>query len=180
MQDHLNSANASSQECEFECSDCNYQFASRYCNKSHKVNKLSGKIGNYCNFLSQLRNCQLCIQDFELTSRCRHFGNKIRAHRASEKKRKSDDETLIGSVNTGENDNYVKCGFCSGFYLRGTTTHSCFLRPSDSIFGNSSHCSSTIKSHNVFYYDIESRLETYYECKVEKPETFDEFGNLVI
>ena len=30
-----------------------------------------------------------------------------------------------------------------------------------------------------FYYDIESRLETYYECKLEEPESFDEFGKIV-
>ena len=111
------------------CSDCNYQFANRYCYESHKINKLSEKIENYCDFLSQLRNCQLCIQDFELTSRCRHFGKKIHDDRCIEKRRKSYDEILIGSVfsSVGKNDNYVKCGFCSGFYLKGTTTsHSCF------------------------------------------------------
>ena len=32
----------------------------------------------------------------------------------------------------------------------------------------------TIKTHNVFYYDIESRLEQYYKCKVERPEKYDE------
>ena len=31
----------------------------------------------------------------------------------------------------------------------------------------------------MFYYDIESRLETCYECKVEQPELFDELGNMV-
>ena len=36
-----------------------------------------------------------------------------------------------------------------------------------------------IKAHDVFYYDIKSQLETYYQCKVEKPKCFNEFGNLV-
>ena len=57
--------------------------------------------------------------------------------------------------------------------------HSCFLRKGDSIFGNPNHRSSIMKSHNVFYYNIEGRLETCYECKVEEPESFDELGNMV-
>ena len=35
-----------------------------------------------------------------------------------------------------------------------------------------------IKSYNVFYYDIKSRLENYYKCKVECPEQFDKNGRL--
>ena len=31
----------------------------------------------------------------------------------------------------------------------------------------------------MFYYNIESRLETCYECKVEEPESFEELGNMV-
>ena len=32
---------------------------------------------------------------------------------------------------------YVKCGYCSDFYLRGVSnSHNCFLRRSDSIFGD--------------------------------------------
>ena len=30
-----------------------------------------------------------------------------------------------------------------------------------------------------FYHDIESRLEIYYKCKVEKPDVFDDFGSLI-
>ena len=74
---------------------------------------------------------------------------------------------------------YVKCGFCSRFYLKGSVSHSCFLKQSDSIFGNSSRRSSTIKSQNVFYYDIESRLENYCECKVERPELIGEDGQVI-
>ena len=32
---------------------------------------------------------------------------------------------------------YVKCGYCSDFYLRGVSnSHNCFLQRSDSIFGD--------------------------------------------
>ena len=74
---------------------------------------------------------------------------------------------------------YVKRGFCSDFYLKGNSSHSCFLKQSDSILANSSRRSSTIKSYNVFYYDIESRLEDYFECKVESSEMVDSFGNVI-
>ena len=37
-----------------------------------------------------------------------------------------------------------------------------------------------IKSHYVFYYDIESRLENYFECKVERPELIGEDGQVIL
>ena len=37
-----------------------------------------------------------------------------------------------------------------------------------------------IKLHNVFYYDIESRLECYYECKVERPERYDDLTSQLV
>ena len=57
--------------------------------------------------------------------------------------------------------------------------HSCFLKSTDSILANPSSRSSTIKSHNVFYYDIESRLESYFECKVESPKMIDSNENVI-
>ena len=90
-----------------------------------------------------------------------------------EKQRKEEELTNESSMIVGRNHLfangikiYLKCGFCSDFYLRGSLSHSCFLKSTDSIFGNKSRRSITIK-HNIFYYDIESRLETYFECKVK-------------
>ena len=64
---------------------------------------------------------------------------------------------------------YTKCGYCSDFYLRGVSnSHNCFLRRSDSIFGNERKRSNTIHAQNVFYYDIESRLEERLECRFQE------------
>ena len=62
--------------------------------------------------------------------------------------------------------------------MKGNSSHSCFLKSMDSILENPSCHSSTIKSHNVFCYDIESRLENYFECKVESPENVVSNGNI--
>ena len=43
------------------------------------------------------------------------------------------------------------------------------------MFGNESRRSTTIKAHNVFYYDIESRLESHFECKFQR---FDDKGGI--
>ena len=72
---------------------------------------------------------------------------------------------------------YVKCGYCSEYYLKGCQGHSCFLAPIDSIFGNEARCSSTICTHNVFYYDIESHLEDKFECRFQE---LNHQGNLVM
>ena len=47
--------------------------------------------------------------------------------------KKSIAEVLVRKAFSGEynGSDYVKCGFCSGCYLRGTTSHSCFLKPSE-------------------------------------------------
>ena len=103
--------------------------------------------------------------------------------KGSPSRRRDDEEILVGSKHSFANSQqrkYVKCGFCSGFYLKGSISHSSFLKQSDSIFGNSSRRSSTIKSHNVFCYDIESRLENYFECKVERPELIGEDGRVIL
>ena len=46
-------------------------------------------------------------------------------------------------------------------------TSKVFLRNSDSIFGDVKKRSKTIHSHNVFFYDIESRLEERLECRFQ-------------
>ena len=63
--------------------------------------------------------------------------------------------------------------------FKGSTTHSCFLNPTDSLFKNNRR-STTIKAHNVICYDIESQLEQYYKCKVERPEMYDELTGKLI
>ena len=42
-----------------------------------------------------------------------------------------------------------------------------FLKKTNSIFGNEKKRSSTIHAHNVFFYDIESRLEERFECRFQ-------------
>ena len=64
---------------------------------------------------------------------------------------------------------YVKCGYCSEFYLRKVSNnHNSFLRKTDSILGDEKKRSSTIHAQNVFYYDIESRLEEQVECRFQE------------
>ena len=63
---------------------------------------------------------------------------------------------------------YVKHGYCSDFYVKGFSgNHSCFLKKTDSIVGDEKKRSSTIHAHNVFFYDIESRLEEWFECRFQ-------------
>ena len=83
------------------------------------------------------------MNDFALTLKCNHFG----------KKRKKEELTNESSMIVGRNHLfangvkkiYVKYGFCSDFYLRGSSSHCCFLKSTDSIFGNKSRQSTTIK-----------------------------------
>ena len=64
---------------------------------------------------------------------------------------------------------YVKCGYCSDFYLQGVSnSHNCFLRRSDSIFGDEKKRSNMIHAQNVFYYDIESQLEERWNVGFKK------------
>ena len=186
VENHLNYDNSFYEE-ELHCSMCEQHFTYEFCYQSHRIEKFNGESGDYCQFLMALKNCRMCFEDFQLTLCCKHFNkpplqcDDISVRRM--KKRHHDEEdVLVGCsqiYTKGERGNYIKCGFCCDFYLRGTVTHSFFLKKGDSIFGNPNHQSSTIKSHNVFYYDIESRLETCYEYKVEEPESFDELGNMV-
>ena len=122
----------------------------------------------------------VCIKNFELNLKYKHFGKEAKMF--SKKKAIDDEGTLIGCVYSSVNNvkrEYVKCGFCSDFYLKGNSSHSCFLKSTDSILANPSRRSSTIKSHNVFYYDIESRLENYFEFKLESPEKIGSNGNVI-
>ena len=48
-----------------------------------------------------------------------------------------------------------------------SNSHNCFLRRSDSIFGDEKR-SNTIHAQNVFYYDIESQLEERLECRFQE------------
>ena len=82
--------------------------------------------------------------------KCRPYGKRKRNERSI-----VNYQSLIGkkhSFGNRGNKQYVKCGFCSNFYLKGTLSHSCFLKPTDSNFGNVSRQSTAITSHNVFYY----------------------------
>ena len=46
----------------------------------------------------------------------------------------------------------MKCVYCSDFYLTDcANSHSCFLKLKDSLFGDASKRSSTIRAHNVFF-----------------------------
>ena len=77
----------------------------------------------------------------------------------------------------GANYLYVNCDYCSNFYLRGcANSHSCFLKLEDSLFGDASKRLSTIRAHNIFFYDIKSWLEKKFECKFKK---IDPMGNVV-
>ena len=69
----------------------------------------------------------------------------------------------------------VRCGYCSASYVKGSQEHKCFLSSKDSVFGNEKKRSQTITVHNVFYYDMESRLEKKYECKFQE---VDDVGNV--
>ena len=165
---------------DIKCEECQRFFSNAFCFESHKAKKLYGEFQSYCDYLSSLKNYESCIKNFELNLKCKHFGKEAKMFL---KKKAIDNEvTLIGLVYSSVNNvkrEYVICGFCSDFYLKGNSSHSCFLKSTDSILANSSCRSSTIKSHNVFYYDIESRLENYFECKVESPEKIGSNGNVI-
>ena len=45
--------------------------------------------------------------------------------------------------------------------------HVCFLKRTDSMFGDPTKRSRTIHARKVFFYDIESRLEEKYECRFQ-------------
>ena len=93
------------------------------------------------------------MEEFELIRRCRH-----------ERSRKGVREEEEGQT---KRNKLVRCGYCSESYERGSLNHKCFLSRKDSVFGNVRKRSKTINVHNVFYFDIESRLEVKYECKFQ-------------
>ena len=62
-----------------------------------------------------------CLNNFELSLKCRHYGKRKRNERSI-----VNDQSLIGkkhSFGNRGNKQYVKCGFCSDFYLKGTLSH---------------------------------------------------------
>ena len=147
---------------EFFCDDCGRAFLQESCYEGHKAKKLQGEYKSYCDFLCTLRNCDECRKDFGLSFKCRHFGKKRRC--------------IVRNVyfsNSSLRDSsgpsrYVKCGYCSDFYIMDFPgNHVCFLRCTDSMFGDPTKQSRTIHAHNVFFYDIESRLEEKYECRFQ-------------
>ena len=109
---------------------------------------MKGDHEKYCSFLSTLRNCGACRKDFSLSIKCDHFG----------KKKKDNGHKNVFFLNNdvgGANNLYVKCGYCSDFYLRGcANSHSCFLKLNDSLFGDASKRLSMICAHNVFFFMI--------------------------
>ena len=98
-----------------------------FCFESHLINKLNGEHSSYCKFLKTLKNCESCLLEFGLYSQCKHFGKKIRRRRM-----KDGEDVLIGSGYSSSSNNlqsqYTNCGFCSDFYLKGSSSHSCYLK----------------------------------------------------
>ena len=131
---------------ELFCEDCGRCFFQESCFESHKTKKLNGGYETYCSFLRTLRTCNKCRHEFSLSIKCHHFGktNNKRQHRNIYFSNYSSKEYCGPSK-------YVKCGYCSDFYVKGFSgNHACFLRNSDSIFGDVKKRSKTIHSHNVF------------------------------
>ena len=115
------------------CDDCDRVFLQEFCYESHKAKKLRGEYESYCDFLCTLLNCDDCRRDFSLSVKCRHFGKK---KRRIENVFFSNDSLRQTSSNGGVRK-YVKCGYCSDFYFKGFTgSHHCFLKKTDSIFGD--------------------------------------------
>ena len=148
VENHLNYDNSFYEE-ELHCSMCEQHFTNEFCYQSHRIEKFNdGECRDYCQFLKGLRDCKMCLKDFQLTLCCKPF-NKQPPSQCDDvsgvrrmKKKCRDEEVLVGCSQAyakGERGNYIKCGFCSDFYLRCTVTHSCFLKKSDSIFGDPNH-----------------------------------------
>ena len=151
------------------CIECEHDFRNEFCYAAHLHVKLNGRFKSYCELLRVLDQCDRCISEFELIRRCCHKRGRKRYH---EDGGDSDDD---GQRTTIRNK-FVRCGYCSESYLRGSSDHRCFLSSKDSVFANAKKRSKTITVHNVFYFDIESCLETRYECKFQK---MDVQGNIV-
>ena len=137
-------------ECSLWCGECGRDFCNDFCFVAHSRTNLreGGRFENFCELLGTLDQCQRCMEGFELVHRCRHKRNRKGAIR--------DDDAA-------KRNKLVRCGHCSESYERGSSNHKCFLSKRDSVFGNLRKRSKTINVHNVFYFDIESRLEVKYD-----------------
>ena len=139
------------------CGECGRDFQNDFCFVAHsKVNvRKGGRFDNFSELLSMLDQCQRCMEEFELVRRCRHKKNRKGVVRED------------GGKGRITRNKLVRCGYCSESYKRGSLNHKCFLSKKDSVFGNKKKRSKTINVYNVFYFDIESRLETRYKCKFQ-------------
>ena len=83
----------------------------QFCYGVHKQHELNGPYMNYCDFLASLLNCDECRNNFSLCIKCSHFGKR---------QRRSEDKRVFFSNNVPSSgpSKYVKCGYCSDFYLR--------------------------------------------------------------
>ena len=147
------------------CQICNGPFSIDFCHDAHSGVRFSknGRFESYCDLLSSLDRCATCVGNFELYKRCRH------------KMKRGFREKEDGLVAHKKVKKTVRCGYCSASYVKGSQEHKCFLSRKDSIFGSERKRSQTITIHNVFYYDMESRLEKKYECKFQE---VDDVGNV--
>ena len=147
------------------CCICNGPFNNDFCYEAHSKVKFSknGRFESFCDLLSSLDRCATCVGEFELYKKCRH------------KLKRGFQENEEGVVAHKRVKRVVRCSFCSASYVKGTQEHKCFLSKRDSSFGNEKKRSQTITIHNVFYYDMESRLESKFECKFQ---VVDELGNV--
>ena len=137
---------------EFFCEDCGRCFCQESCFESPKTKKLNGGYETYCLFFHMLRTCNEYRHEFSLSIKCCHFGktNNKRQHRNIYFSNYSSKEYCGPSK-------YVKCGYCSDFYVKGFSgNHACFLRNSDSIFGDVKKRSKTMHSHSVFFMTLKA------------------------
>ena len=149
------------------CWNCNSPFSIDFCRDAHINVRFSegSRFESYCDLLSSLERCATCVGDFELYKKCRH--NKMKRGRFD-----GDGVVVVACKRVKKT---VKCGYCSASYIKGSQDHKCFLSNKDSVFGNERKRSQTITVHNVFYYDMESRLEKKHECKFQE---MDDVGNV--
>ena len=110
MDEHLNDDNSDEGD-QIACGDCGRAFLQQFCYRVHKQRELNGPYANYCNFLASLLNCNECRNNFSLCIKCSHFGKK---------QRRLEDKQVFFSNNVSSSgpSKYVKCGYCSDFYLR--------------------------------------------------------------
>ena len=131
MDEHLNDGNSDEGD-QITCGDCGRAFLQQFCYRVHKQRELNGPYANYCDFLASLLNCDECRNNFSLFIKCSHFGTK----RMRLEDKRVFFSNNVSSLSSGPSK-YVNCGYCSDFYIRGVSnSHNCFLRRSDSIFGD--------------------------------------------